>query len=168
MSEIANKVAASGIITLDPEALLPSGKKVELDIRGQLWQGLVLKEKDFRTWIAQHPWTEYAGCHVAVTCSADAIIPNWAYMLVASKLTGVAHTVVFGNRAVLLQRLAASAIDGLNPEDYRDKRVVVKGCSDNEVPVSMYVDLVHKLQPVVKSLMFGEPCSTVPIFKKTT
>lgn len=168
MSEITNKVASSGIITLDPEALLPAGKKVELDIRDQLWQGLALKEKDFRTWIAHHPWTAYTGCHVAVTCSADAIIPNWAYMLVASKLTGIAHTVVFGNRAVLLQRLAADAIDALNPEDYQDKRVVVKGCSGDEVPVSMYVDLVGKLQPVVKSLMFGEPCSTVPIFKKTT
>jgi Protein of unknown function (DUF2480) len=165
MSEIVNKVAASGIVTLDPEALLPREPRMLIDIREQLWQGLVLKEKDFRDWLQGHNWSQYKDAHVAVTCTADAIIPNWAYMLVAAQLAPFAKTIVFGNLNQLLSTLASQVVNALPIEDYRDKRVVVKGCSDAEVPVSMYVDIVHKLQPVVRSLMFGEPCSTVPIFK---
>ncbi|MBL7944350.1 MAG: DUF2480 family protein [Flavobacteriales bacterium] len=165
MSEIVNKVAASGIVTLDPEALLPAGPRVVIDIAEQLWQGLVLREKDFRDWIQAHDWSQYKGAHVAIHCSADAIIPNWAYMLVSAQLAPHANTIVFGDRNQLLSAIASQVVDTLSAEDFRDKRVVVKGCSDAEVPVSMYVDIVRKLQPVVRSLMFGEPCSTVPILK---
>jgi hypothetical protein len=126
-----------------------------------------LKEKDFREWIKTNDWERYRGHFVAVTCSNDAIIPNWAYMRVASALSGVARKVVFGSVDQLETAIFSELIAALPGEEYADKRLVIKGCSDLPVPVSAYVEIVAKLQPVAKSIMFGEPCSTVPVFKRT-
>ena len=166
MSEIINKVASSGLVTIDLEEIFPEGDRVVLDIKDQLWQGLALKEKDFREWIKTNDWEMFRDKFVAVTCSADAIVPNWAYMLVASKLEGIAKRFFFGGPEMLENILFSELISSLNTEDYRDKRLIIKGCSDRPVPTSAYVELVSKLQPVAKSIMFGEPCSTVPVFKK--
>jgi hypothetical protein len=166
MEEIINKVAASGLITIDLEEMYPSGDRLELDIAPQLWQGLALREKDFRQWILENDWSIYKGKHVAYYCSADAIIQPWAFMLVASRLSGCAATAVQGRRDELESLLFRSVIDAIDVEQYRDKRCVIKGCSNKPVPASAYAHLVIRLQPVVKSLMFGEPCSTVPVFKK--
>ena len=166
MEEIINKVAASGLVTIDLEEIYPIGERVELDVAPLLWQGLALREKDFREWIAQHDWSLYKGKHVAFYCSADAIIQHWAFMLVASKLSEYALTAVQGRSEELESVLFRSVIDALDVEHYRDKRCVIKGCSNKPVPASAYAYLVTRLQPVVKSIMFGEPCSTVPVFKK--
>lgn len=164
---IVNRVANSGILTLDLEEFYHSGDRVELDIKDQLFMGLVLKEKDFREWIKSCDWTQFSGKNVAITCSADAIIPTWAYMLIASKLSGVAHHFVFGNLSQLESSLYQMALSKINPEEYADKRVVIKGCGEKPVPESAYVEISRILLPHVKSLMFGEPCSMVPVFKKS-
>lgn len=166
MSEIINKVAASGLVTIDLETMYPEGERVLLDIKSQLWMELALKEKDFREWIKNNDWEQYQGKYVAVSCSSDAIVPHWAYMLVASKLEGVARRVVFGSLDDLEKTLFAELIAAMNTDEYLNQRVVIKGCSNRPVPVSAYVDLVNKIQPVAKSIMFGEPCSTVPVFKR--
>ena len=166
MEEIINKVAASGLVTIDLEEIYPTGERVTIDFASQLWQGLALREKDFRDWIASHDWSVYQDKHVAFYCSADAIIQPWAYMLIASKLTSVARTMVQGNERDLEHYLFRSIVDGLDIEQFLDKRCVVKGCSNKPVPASAYAYLVERLQPVAKSIMFGEPCSTVPVFKK--
>lgn len=127
---------------------------------------LILKEKDFREFVKTHDWTQYDGKYVAVTCTADAIVPAWAYMLLANRLAPYAREVVFGDAEVLETVLFVKSIAGMDVEQYRDQRIVIKGCGDIPVPVSAYVELTKKLTPVVKSLMFGEPCSTVPIYKK--
>ncbi len=166
MSEIINKVAASGLITIDLEDIFPEGERVVIDIKDQLWQGLALKEKDFREWIKTNDWSTFQNKYVAIICSADAIVPNWAYMLIASKLSGVSKRFIFGSAEMLETIIFSELIAAINAEDYLDKRIIIKGCSDKPVPTSAYVDLVNKLQPVAKNIMFGEPCSTVPVFKK--
>ncbi|HZY39993.1 MAG TPA: DUF2480 family protein [Mucilaginibacter sp.] len=163
---IINKVAMSGLVTLDPAQFYPAGERVVYDIKGNLFQGLILREKDFREFVKAHDWLQYQDKFVAVTCTADAIVPAWAYVLLANKLAPYARDVVFGDEAVLETVLFLKNIANLETEQYRDQRVVLKGCGDVEVPVSAYVELAKKLTPVVKSLMFGEPCSTVPIYKK--
>jgi hypothetical protein len=167
MEEIVNKVAASGLVTIDLEELYPSGERVSIDVAEQLWQGIALREKDFRTWIQSHDWTQYKGKHVAVHCSVDAIIPAWAFMLVASSLSEHASTVVHGTLQELEMHLFRTVIDALDASQYLDKRCVIKGCSNLPVPQSAYTHLVMKLRPVVRSIMFGEPCSTVPVYKRT-
>jgi len=127
---------------------------------------LMLREKDFREFIKEHDWAQYQDKNVAVTCSADAIVPAWAYMLLANRLAPYAREVVFGDAEVLETVLFVKEIAKLNAEQYRDQRLVIKGCGDIPVPVSAYVELTKKLTPVAKSLMFGEPCSTVPIYKR--
>jgi len=164
--EIINKVAASGLITINLEEIYPEGIRYMVDIAPQLWQGIALREKDFREWIKNYDWEQYREGYVAVFCSVDAIIPHWAYMLVMSSLTGVARLAIVGTPRELESALFRQVVMTLQPEDFRDARVVIKGCSDREVPVSAYSDLVSHLQPVVRSLMFGEPCSTVPVFKR--
>lgn len=166
MEQIVNKVAASGLVTIDLEEIYPGGERIVFDIANHLWQGLALREKDFRDFIKENNWEFYHDKYVAICCSTDAIVPNWAYMLIASKLEGVAKMVVFGGLELLESTIFNRLIEQLPQEDYRDKRLVIKGCSDKPVPSSAYVDLVTKLQPVAKSIMFGEPCSTVPVFKR--
>jgi len=164
--EIVNKIAKSGLIQLDLEDFIPKEGKIVLDIKDQLWQGIALKEKEFRNFISDHDWEQYRDKHVAITCSADAIIPTWTYMLLASSLTGIATNVVFGNMGDLNQKLLLDHISEINLEDYKDARVIVKGCGSIPSPEEAFVLLTTKLRPVVKNLMFGEPCSTVPIYKK--
>lgn len=163
---IVNKVAASGLITLDPADLYIKGERVIYDIKDNLFHGLILKEKDFREFVKEYNWAQYKDKIVGIVCSADAIIPAWAYMLLANKMAPFARDVVFGSGEALEVILFEKAIEGLDVEQYRDQRVVIKGCGDIPVPVAAYVSLTRKLTPVVKSLMFGEPCSTVPIYKK--
>ena len=163
---IINKVAQSGLVTLDPAAFYPIGDRVIYDIKDNLFQGLILREKDFREFVKGHDWSQYEGKNVGVTCSADAIVPAWAYMLLANRLAPYAREVVFGDEEVLESVLFIKSIATIDIEQYRDQRIVLKGCGDVPVPVSAYVELTKKLTPVVKSLMFGEPCSTVPIYKK--
>ncbi|MDP9047064.1 MAG: DUF2480 family protein [Bacteroidota bacterium] len=163
---IVNKVAQSGLVTLDPASFYPAGERVVYDITGNLFQGLILREKDFREFVKGHDWTQYQNKNVAVTCTADAIVPAWAYMLLANRLAPYAREVVFGDEEVLETVLFIKNIVNMDVEQYRDQRIVLKGCGDVPVPVSAYVELTKRLTPIVKSLMFGEPCSTVPIYKK--
>jgi hypothetical protein len=166
MEEIINKVALSGLITLDLEDYYHRGERVVYDLKDNLFMGMILKEKDFREFLKTHDWTQYTGKNVAITCTEDAIVPTWAYMLLALHLRPHAHSVVFGDLDDLEAKLFYDALQAINPEDYRDARVVVKGCSKHPVPTAAYVEITQKLQPVAKSLMFGEPCSTVPLFKR--
>lgn len=164
--EIVNKVASSGLISLDLEEYFHPGERVVYDLKDNLFQGLLLREKDFREFLKSNDWSAYEGKNVAVICSEDAIVPTWAYMLLAVYLTPYAHCVVFGDKDALEDKLFYDAIARLDPEEFRGKRVVVKGCSKHPVPVSAYVEVTRVLKPYVQSLMFGEPCSTVPLFKK--
>ncbi|KAA6440038.1 DUF2480 family protein [Dyadobacter flavalbus] len=164
--EIVNRVAVSGIVSLDLEELYHPGERILYDIKDNLWQGMILREKDFREFLKSHDWAQYQGKNVAIICSEDAIVPTWAYMLLAVQLEPYANAVVFGDLDALESKLFADAIHKLNPEEFAGKRVVVKGCSKVSVPVSAYVEISTLLKPVVQSLMFGEPCSTVPIYKK--
>ncbi len=165
-NEIVNKVANSGLIQLDLEELRPIGERVFFDLKPLLFQELVLKEKDFRSFIAEHDWSSYQDKFVAIGCSTDAIIPTWAFMLLSIHLTPYAKRIVEGDLQDLEQVLYQEAIDKLPLSDYENARVVVKGCSKESVPRSAYIHLSTKLQPIAKSLFYGEPCSTVPLFKK--
>lgn len=163
---IINKVAESGIITLNLEDFYPKGEIVTFDLKGFLFMELILKEKDFRAALLTQDWDQYQGKHVAITCSADAIIPVWAYMLVASYLQPVAGEIVLGNTADLVQQVMLNRIAMLDATEYTDKRVVIKGCGDLHIPDAAYVAITAKLRPFAKSIMYGEPCSTVPVFKR--
>ena len=164
--EIVNRVANSGLITFNLEDLFLEGERVLYDIKDNLWQEIALKEKDFREFVKEHDWSQYQDKFVALHCSVDAIVPTWTYMLLTTKLAPFAKKVVFGNLIDLENVLFEEALSNINPEEYIDARVVIKGCSDKAVPVSAYVRLTELLQPVVKVLMYGEPCSTVPLYKK--
>jgi hypothetical protein len=164
--QFINRVAQSGIMTFNLENYYTQGERKVLDIRDSLFMGMILKEKDLRDWVKQHDWEQYRGTCVAITCSADAIIPTWAYMLIAARLNGVATFYIFGDTAALETALYVKALAEADIEEYRDKRVVIKGCGDLPVPASAYVEISRILLPVVKSLMYGEPCSTVPVYKK--
>lgn len=164
-NEIVNKVALAGIITLDLEELYPPGQREVFDIAPLLWEGIALKEKDFRAFLKEHDWSAYAGRFVAVHCSADAIIPTWAYMLAATYLQPHAAFVTQGDAEQLERAIFTRFVHQLDVGPFQGARVVVKGCSKLPVPLNAYVELSAKLLPVVKSLMFGEPCSTVPLYK---
>ena len=163
---IINKVQQSGLITIDLEDYFHAGEKVLFDIKNYLYEGIILKEKDFRGFLKDHNWEQYAGKNVAITCSVDAIIPTWAYMLVTTKLQPHANLIVFGTLKDLHAKIFSSAIAKINAADYANSKVVIKGCGKLEVPVSAYVELTNKLLPVVSSIMYGEPCSTVPVYKQ--
>ncbi len=163
---IINKVAQSNLITLDPASFYPAGERIIYDIKDNLYMGLILREKDFREFVKQHDWSQYQGKNVGLTCTADAIVPVWAYMLLANRLAPYAREVVFGNEEVLETVLFEKEMAKADFEQYRDQRIVLKGCGDTPVPPSAYVELTKRLTPVAKSLMFGEPCSTVPIYKR--
>lgn len=165
MEEIINKIEKSGLITLDLEDFYPQGIRTIIDIKTFLWQGLVLKEKEFRQAIKDHDWNQYQGNFVGLTCSEDTIIANWAYMLIASSLQGIAKRTFFGDRDALEAHLFDETISNIDLEQYRDKRILVKGCGSIPIPTFAYVKIVDKLQSVVKSLMYGEACSSVPIYK---
>lgn len=166
METFTNKVAESGIISLDLEEYYPIGKCMIFDLKDHLFMGLILKEKDFRTALLATDWEQYRDAHVAITCSVDAIIPMWANMLVASSLQPVAKTVLFGTESQLKEQILLNNLASINGESFQDQRVVVKGCGDIHIPESAYVAITNTLRPFVKSIMYGEPCSTVPIYKK--
>ena len=163
---IPNKVAESGILTIDLEAFYPKGDIAVFDIKDYLFMGLIVKEKDFRLALQNLDVETYRGKYVAVTCTADAIIPMWAYMLIASTLQPVAKDIIFGNEATTINSVILKNLSHLNAEEYTDKRVVVKGCGDIQIPETAYLEITNKLRPFAKSIMYGEPCSTVPIYKK--
>jgi len=161
-----NKVAASGLITFNLEEYLHGGERIVYDIKDNLFHGLMLREKDFREFVKTHDWTDYTGKNVAIICSADAIVPTWAYMLLANKLKPYANEIVFGSLDTLETILFSKALAKIDLKDFEGERVVVKGCADIDLPVSAYVEITNLLTPVVKSIMYGEPCSTVPIYKR--
>ena len=167
MKEIKNKVKESGLMQMDLADFKPKTEIIEIDLASQLWQGFVLREKDFRTWIQSEDWSKYTEKAIYIHCSADAIVPTWAFMLVASALVGNAKTIVVGNKSDLEKQLISENIQGLDLEKYKEKRVIIKGCSDISCPEFAMVTLLNKLQPVVLSIMYGEPCSTVPVFKRS-
>lgn len=166
MDTIINKVSQSGLLTIDLETLYDHIPRELLDIKEQLYMGLMLKEEDFRQYIKENDWSIYQNKHVIVFCSSDAIVPTWAYMLISSKLAGIAKSVFYGSLEAFESQFYIRGIDQMDMKQYEDQRVVVKGCSGIEVPISAYVHLTNVLTPIAKSVMFGEPCSTVPIYKK--
>ncbi len=166
MEEIINKVQQSGLIQIDLESLRPGGERVFIDVAPQLYMGLALREKDFRSFVQTHDWQQYENKHVAIGCSTDAIIPTWAYMLVSTQVSPFATTVHFGTLADLENHLFQAMIQNLNLEPFMDGKIVVKGCSKEAVPTDAYVALTNRLRPVARSIFFGEPCSTVPLYKK--
>jgi hypothetical protein len=165
MEPIVNKVAESGLITLDPVQFLPTPESIKtFDLKNYLFRELILKEKDFRAALKETDWSVYDQKQVAVFCSVDAIIPAWAYMLIASYLPKAA-TIFFGTEQQLLDAIIAENIKQFEINPYKDQRIVIKGCGDILVPHCAYMNITQKLQPIVKSIMYGEPCSTVPILK---
>ncbi|MFP7658290.1 MULTISPECIES: DUF2480 family protein [Chryseobacterium] len=163
--EIRNKVNESGLVNFDLATLLPKGTRKGIDLKDFLFQEMILKEKEFRAQVAAINTDEYIDAYIYIYNSADAIVPLWAYFVLTAKLTDVAKKIVFGNREDLEVILMHNAIQTYDFDDLRDKRVLVKGCSDKEIPENAYVELVEQLKPIVKSLMFGEACSNVPILK---
>lgn len=163
--EIVNKVANSGIVTIDPETFSVDGERVVFDLKPLLFHELILKEQDFRNFIKINDWSLYKDKLVALTCSADAIVPTWAYMLIALALEPYARFVFFGTLDEMENALFTERVKALDLRSFKDARVVIKGCSNKPVPVNVYVLLSSLLKPLAKSIMYGEPCSTVPLFK---
>lgn len=166
METIVNKVAESGLVSLDLEIYYPEGEIKTFDMKDYLFMGLILKEKDFRESMKQMNWEDYTGKLVNVTCTADAVIPVWAYMLATTYLEPIAKYVVFGTSEELRNALFLKNLAGIDPQEYLDQRVVIKGCGDKQISETAYVEITRLLRPVAKSIMYGEPCSTVPIYKK--
>ena len=166
MTDIVNKIKDSGLIQLDMADFKPSVPILGIDLTEQLWQGLVLREKDFRSWISTQDWSVYENTAVYLFCSSDAIIPIWAYMLIGSELSKFSVYFLVGSKIDLEKRLIEREIQNLDLSKFKDQRVIVKGCSDIPNPDCASTALVSHIRPVVKSLMYGEPCSTVPIYKK--
>lgn len=164
--EIKNKVAESGIITLNLEDFFSKEEVILFDIKDHLFMEMILKEKDFREALKTLDWEKYRGRNVGIVCSADAIIPQWAYMLITTYLFGVARFVAVGDADEIKKRLLLKEINTLNTDDYKDTRVVIKGCGDLQISDYAYAEITRVLLPVAKSIMYGEPCSTVPVYKK--
>lgn len=162
---IINRVAQSSLVTFDLEEYYHTGDRVLFDLKDHLYEGLILKEKDFRQFISTHDWTVYTGKNVAVTCTADAIIPKWAYMLIATRLSLLAHMIVLGTLEDLENALYQESLRKIDINKYKNQKVVIKGCGKYPVPDYAYVEITRLLTPVVSSLMYGEPCSTVPLYK---
>ena len=166
MEEIVNKVAQSGLVEFNLEDYYPKGERVLFDIKNHLFQELILKEKDFRAFVKTEDWSKYQDKFVALTCTADAVVPTWAYMLLTTVLEPFAKKVVFGDLKTLETVLFHEALKKVNPSDYTEQRIVIKGCSNLPVPESAYVEITQLLRPFAKSIMYGEPCSTVPLYKQ--
>lgn len=162
---IVNKVEQSGLITLDLERIIPEVEIAVLDLKDFLFQQLMLKEREFRSALKEYDWSAFEGKVVGIMCSTDALLPQWSWMLAASYLQPIARQVVFGNEEEVQRVVVRDAVAQLQVEDYAGERIVVKGCGDKEVHTSAYMEIVLKLQPVARSIMYGEPCSTVPIWK---
>ncbi|MFD2035233.1 DUF2480 family protein [Belliella marina] len=165
MSEIINRVANSPIITIDLESYYRREERVVFDIKGFLFQGLVLKEKDFRLALKELDWDQYKGKLVSIQCSVDAIVPIWAFILVGTYLSKIEGEYVIGDLEVLEQYLFEQSLSKINPLDYQDRPVVIKGCSKFPIPMFAYGRVAALIQGYAKSIMYGEPCSTVPLYK---
>jgi hypothetical protein len=163
---IVNKIANAGLITIDLEKYLPQGDVVTFDLKDHLFMGLILKEKDFREALKNTDWSVYQDKYVAITCSTDAIIPAWAYMLVVTYLQNIAKDVYVGTSGEMQKHLLLKNIAAIGVNEFADQRVVIKGCGDITIESFAYGEITKVLLPVVKSIMYGEPCSTVPVFKK--
>ena len=167
MSEqFVNKVAESGLITIDLEKYIPKGENIVFDLKEYLFMEMILKEKDFRTSLKETDWEIFSNKNVAIICSVDAIIPVWAYMLVVSYLQPVAKEIIMGNEQELAKKLFVRNIEAIDINEFTDKRIVIKGCGETPIADFAYMEITKRLLPVVKSIMYGEPCSTVPVYKK--
>jgi hypothetical protein len=163
---IVNKVSESSLLTINLEEFLTKDEPIVFDLKDFLFMGLILKEKEFRASLQETNWQQYTAKNVIVTCSADAIVPMWAYMLVAANLQPVAAEIFMGTKEEWKKNRLMSAITSLDVSRYNDQRVVIKGCGNEPLPEAAYLEITKKLRPVAKSIMYGEPCSTVPIYKK--
>lgn len=166
MEPIVNKIASSGIITIDLAEFLPQEPIVAIDLKPFLFRELILREKDFREALKTHDWEQYRNKPVTIYCSTDAIIPMWAYMLMTTYLEPTASSIQYGDISAAGRNMMLSAIDEMDITPFTDQRIIIKGCGEKPVPADAYVAIMKKLKPVVKSLMFGEPCSTVPVYKR--
>jgi hypothetical protein len=166
--EIINRVTNSKLITLDLEDYYPEGKRILFDIAPWLFEGLVLREKDFRASVKTHDWLEYKESFVALFCSTDAIVPDWAYMLITIQLEPFSKKTILGKLEDLETSLYQDIINNLDISSFKGKSIIIKGCSKKPVPSSAYVMITKKLKPIVKSIMFGEACSSVPLYKSSS
>ncbi len=166
MEEIINRVANSKLVTFNLEDLYPKGERVAFDISKWLLEGIVLRENDFREKANAHDWSQYQDKYVALYCSTDAIVPGWAYLLLSLHLSPCASKVVVGSLEELESILFAEILQNLDVSEFKDKPVIIKGCAHKPIPQNAYVLLAQKLQPVAKSIMYGEACSSVPLFKR--
>ncbi len=164
-NEIENKVANSGLVTIDLEEFYGNAERVLLDVKPLLFQELILKEKDFRDFIKNENWSKYKDKYVAITCTNDAIVPTWAYMLLSLALEPFAKKTIYGNLEQLEVAVFDEALNKIDFSQYKDARIVIKGCSGKPVPTNAFVILTAALKPFAKSIMYGEPCSTVPLYK---
>ncbi|MEE9348631.1 MAG: DUF2480 family protein [Flavobacteriaceae bacterium] len=164
--EIVNKVANSKLVTIDLEDFYPEGKRVSLDIKQWLFEAVVLKEKDFRAFVSNYDWAQYQDHYVALHCSSDAIIPAWAYLLITTKLAPYTSRVVVGDLQAIENVLFTEIIFKLDVEFFRNKLIIIKGCTEKPIPQNAYVQLIERLLPVASSIMYGEACSSVPLYKK--
>ena len=164
--KLVNRVAESGLKTINLEDFFPIKEMISFDLKDYLFKGLILKEKEFRLALKEHDWSQYQDKIVLVFCSTDAIIPVWAYMLIANKVTPYAHDTFQGTQAEYLKAHYKNRIDQFEIDNFSDQKIVIKGCSEKPVPPAAYLELTKKLTPIVQSLMYGEPCSTVPIYKR--
>lgn len=164
--EIINRVEASGLITIDLVDYFPKEAILIFDLKDYLFQGLILREKDFREALVQFDWKKYEDRLVSIHCSADAIIPSWAYMLVVAHLEPYAKAILSGEKEQAENILLMKNIQSLDINLFKDQRIVIKGCGEKKIPDSAFVEITRRLKPVVKSILYGEPCSTVPIFKQ--
>ncbi len=164
--EIVNKVAQSKLITFNLEDYYPQGNRVVLDIKDWLFEGFILKEKEFRAFVDAHDWSQYEGAYVAMQCSTDAIVPGWAYLLLSVKLSGIAKKAIQGSLVDLETSIYQSVIENIDVSEYQDKLIIIKGCSNKPVPANAYLFLAERLKPVAKSIMYGEACSSVPLYKR--
>jgi hypothetical protein len=165
-NEIVNRVAKSSLKTINLEDLYPLGKRISIDIKPWLFNGFILKEKEFRTQLKNHDWNQYKNTYIALNCSSEAIIPSWAYMLIATYLTSFAKKTVVGSMQELENAIFQDIISNFTIDDYKNKPVIIKGCANKPIPETAYIQLIEKLQPIAKSIMFGEACSSVPLYKK--
>ena len=163
--EIINRVANSKLVTIDLEDYYPEGKRVLFDIKDWLFEEIILKEKDFRAYVNAHDWSQYHKNFVALTCSSEAIIPSWAFLLIATKLTPFAKKIVVGSIEILETAIFEEIINQLSIDPFKGKPIIIKGCSNKPIPPSAYTLLIQKIQPYSKTILFGEACSTVPLYK---
>lgn len=163
---IVNRVTQSALVTFNLEDYYPEGERVVYDLKDNLFQEMILRERDFRAFVKEHDWSQYQGQYVALTCTADAIVPTWAYMLLATKLEPYARRVIFGTLETLEAVLFQEALQQVDITQFQNVKVVVKGCGNRPVSPFAYTEITRLLRPVAASIMYGEPCSTVPLYKK--